>query len=240
MKATDDGTGLAIEEQVAWRQMRLTPLVNERGKEAAMKRPVVLVLFAVFAAAVMNPGGLCAEPESSVNLGIGAASKILPHCTATIFLVEYERMYGPKLTVLGRASGVDYRFDDGTYREDGRPRGVDVGVRYYPSGGMRGFYFGGALGYWKADWTFTEYRGQPSESQGKGDFKGVRADVDIGGRIQTASPRVSILPALHFGRFFSSNACEYTAPASRVGTSCSRESEVTSYAFLAVTVGIAF
>jgi hypothetical protein len=206
-----------------------------------MKRPLVHVLFIiVVAAGAMSAGTVFAGPANSVNLGVGAASHILPHCNATIYLVEYERAIGSKIAVLGRGSGVDYKFDDGNYREEGRPRGIDVGLRYYPAGGMKGFYIGGALGYWRADWTFTEDKGQSSESQGKGDFKAVRADVDIGGRFPIGSSPVSILPAAHFGKFFSSPSCEYTAPASRVGTSCSKDSEVTYYAFLAVTFGIGF
>jgi hypothetical protein len=206
-----------------------------------MKRPLVLVLFVVVVAAgVMSPGTVFAESENSVNIGVGAASHILPHCTATIFLVEYERMLGSKIAVLGRGSGVHYKFDDGTYVEEGRPKGIDVGVRYYPSGGMKGFFIGGALGYWVADWTFTADKGMTFESQGKADNKSIRADVDIGGRFPIGSSTVSILPVVHIGKFFTSTSCEYTAPASRVGTPCSRDSEVDYYAFLAVLVGVGF
>jgi hypothetical protein len=64
--------------------------------------------------------------------------------------------------------------------------------------------------------------------------------VDLGGRFPIGSSPVSIMPALNVGKFFSSTSCDYTAPASRVGTSCSQESEVEYYFFLAVTVGIGF
>ncbi len=113
-----------------------------------MKRPLVLFLFVVVVAAGMiSPGTVFAEPENSVNIGVGAASHILPHCKATVAFVECEHMLGPKLAVLGRGSGVNYKFDDGNYVEKGRLRGGDIGLRYYPSSGMKGLFFGGALGY---------------------------------------------------------------------------------------------
>ena len=206
-----------------------------------MKRPLVLVLFVVVVAAgVMSPGTLFAEPANSVNLGVGAASYILPHCKASVFLVEYERMLGSKIAVLGRGSEVDYKFDDGKYLEEGKPRGVDVGARFYPAGGMKGFFIGGTVGYWTADWTFTHNKGSSDEFLGKGNTDSIRANVDIGGRFPIGSSPISIMPALHIGKFFTSNSCEYTAPASRVGTSCSNDSEVTYYGFLAVSVGIGF
>jgi len=206
-----------------------------------MKRPLVLVLLVCVAAAgVMSPVIVFAELESSVNLGFGAASRILPHCKANVAFAEYEHMLSSTLAVLGRGSGVNYKFDDGNYVEKGRLRGVDVGVRYYPSGGMKGFFVGGALGYWKSNWQFTDEKGKTSESQGKGDFTAIRADVDFGWRFPISSSSISILPEAHIGKFFRSASCEYTAPASLVGTECSKDSEIGYYAFLAVSVGIAF
>ncbi len=205
-----------------------------------MKRPLVLVLL-VIAAGVMSAETAFADPADSVNLGLGGVFEIIPHCNAHVFLLEYEHMLDSKLAVLGRASGVNYEFDDGTYVEDGKPRGVDFGVRYYPAGGMKGLFFGGALGYWKTDWTFTDNKGTALETHGKGDSKSIRADLDIGARFPVGSSSVSIMPALHIGRFFSSTSCEYTAPASLAGTSCNKDSEVGGfYGFLAVSVGIGF
>jgi len=206
-----------------------------------MKRPLALVLFVVVAAGVMSPGTACADPANSVNLGVGGVFQIIPHCNANIFFVEYEHMLGPKIAVLGRGSDIDYKFDDGKYLENGRPRGVDLGARYYPAGGMKGLFIGGTLGYWVTDWTFTDYQGTASETQGKGDSKAIRANVDIGARFPIGSSPVSIMPALHVGRFFSSSTCEYTAPASRAGTSCSQDGEVSAfYGYLAVSIGIGF
>jgi hypothetical protein len=207
-----------------------------------MKRQLVVLFFAAVAAGVMTPGTGCAETVNSVNLGIGGVFQLIPHCNATVFLVEYEHMLDSKIAVLGRGSGVNYRFDDGKYVEEGKPRGIDVGARFYPAGGgMKGLFIGGTLGYWLTDWIFTDNKGTTLESAGKGDSKSIRADVDIGARFPIGSSSVSIMPALHIGKFFSSTSCEYTAPASQVGTSCNKHSEVAGlYGFLAVSVGIGF
>ena len=206
-----------------------------------MKRPLIAALFvAAVAAGVMTPGTIFAEPANSVNLGIGGVVQTMPHCKATVYIVEYEHMLGSKIAVLGRGSEVDYKFDDGEYLEKGRPRGVDLGARFYPAGGMKGFFIGGTLGYWTADWTFTHNKGRSDEFLGKGNSDSIRANVDIGGRFPIGSSSVSIMPALNVGKFFSSTSCEYTAPASLIGTACSRDTEVQAYIFLALTVGIGF
>jgi len=212
-------------------------LIKEGG---VMKRPVVFVMLVVVAGTVAA-GTAFAEPVNSINFGLGGVVQTMPHCKANIYLVEYEHMLDSKLAVLGRGSDIDYKFDDGRYLEKGRPRGLDIGVRYYPAGGMKGIFFGGTVGYWKTDWTFTNDKGMVSESQGKGDSKAIRANVDIGARFPIGSSPVSIMPALQVGRFFSSTTCEYTAPASRAGTSCSQDGEVSAfYGFLAVSIGIGF
>ena len=205
-----------------------------------MKIPLAIILcIAIVAFGVMTPGTLFAEPANSVNFGIGM-SNFLPHCKATIYLVEYEHMLGSNISALGRISEVHYTFDDGEHVEDGRPKGADIGVRYYFSGGMKGFYLGGSLGYWRADWTFMHNKNLPDEFQGNGHSNSIRADVDIGARFPIGASSVSITPALNFGKYFSHRSCEFTAPASRVGTACNEDSEIVFYAFLAVTAGIAF
>ena len=207
-----------------------------------MKRPLVLVLFVVaVAAGVMPPGTVCAEPANSVNLGFGGVPRLMKHCKANVYIVEYEHMLSEsKFAVLGRGSEVDYKFDDGKYLEEGKPWGVDVGARYYPSGGMKGFFIGGTVGYWMADRTFTDNKGTLNELQGEGDPHSIRANVDIGGRFPIGSSSVSIVPALNIGKYFTSTSCKYTAPASLIGTACSRDTEVQAYIFLALTVGIGF
>ncbi len=206
-----------------------------------MKRPLSVVLFvAAVAAGLMTPGTLFAEPANSVNLGIGGVVQTMPHCKSIVFIVEYEHLLDSKIAVLGRVSEVNYKYDSGRYLEEGKPKGIDVGARFYPAGGMKGFFIGGTVGYWMSDWTFTHYKGGSNEWQGKGDTDSIRANVDIGARFPIGSSSVSIMPALNIGRFFSSNSCEYTSPASRVGTSCSENPEVVNYLFLAVTAGMSF
>ena len=207
-----------------------------------MRRPMLIVLFiAVVVAGVMAPGIVSAETKNSVNLGVGGL--IAPDLTASAFFVEYERMIGSRIAVLGRGGGVNYTFDNDTYREEGKPKGVDIGVRAYPGGdgAMKGLFVGGAIGWWKTDWTFIDDQGKSYESHGKGDSSAIRADLEIGGRFMLGNSPVSLMPAFHLGHFFSSsNSCSYTAPASRVGTTCDKTSEVGFYSFLVVTVGIGF
>ncbi len=206
-----------------------------------MKKTCMVVLFvAAVAAGMMTPGSVFAEPANSVNLGIGGVVQLMPHCKANVYIVEFEHMLDSKISVLARGSEVDYHGDDGKYLEDGKPRGVDVGARFYPAGGMKGFFIGGTLGYWTSDWTFIHNQGKPDEWQGKGKSDSIRAHVDIGGRFPIGSSSVSIMPAFNFGKFFPSTTCEYTSPASRVGTPCSQKSEVEYYMFLGVMAGIGF
>jgi hypothetical protein len=206
-----------------------------------MKRIWVVILFiAVISVVIITPVIVVAEPANSINLGIGGVIQTMPHCKATVYNIEYERMLNSKIAVLGRGSQVDYKFDDGAYFEAGRPRGVDIGARYYPAGGMKGLFIGGTLGYWRADWSFTHNKGTSDEYLGKGNSDSVRAHVDIGGRFPIGSSSLSIMPALNFGKFFSSTSCEYTVPTSRVGTSCSQKTEVEYYLFLSLAAGIRF
>jgi hypothetical protein len=206
-----------------------------------MKRALMIVLFVgVVAAAVMTAGSACAEPTNSVNLGYGGVVQTLPHCRLNIYIVELEHMLNSKIAVLGRGSEVQYWSDDGKYLEQGRPWGVDIGARYYPAGGMKGFFIGGTVGYWTSDWTFTDNKGRFNEVQGKGNSESLRANVDIGGRFQIGSSPVSIMPAFNFGKYFSSTSCQYTGPLSRIGRDCGQETEVEFYTFVAVTVGIGF
>ena len=208
-----------------------------------MKRSLVLVLLfvVVVTAGVLSTEAVFAEPANSVDLGFGGLPELMPHCRANVYIVEYERMLGSKIAVLARGGEVNYRFNNGKYVEEGRPKGIDFGVRYYPAvNGMKGLFFSGTLGWWKWDWRFTDDKDTSFESRGNGDSKAVRADLDIGGRFPIGSSAVSIMPSLHLGKFFTSNSCEYTAPASRVGTSCSKDTEIGYYAFLAVSVGIGF
>jgi hypothetical protein len=206
-----------------------------------MKRPSMIVLFvAAVAAGMMIEESAFAETQYSVNLGPGGVIQTMPHCRSIVYIAEFEYMLDTKLALLGRGSEVSYKFDSGDYLEQGRPRGVDVGARYYPRGKMKGFFFSGTLGLWTSDWTFMRNRGRTDEADGYGTNDSVRLNLDVGDRIPLGSSSVSLMPALNVGKFFSKTSCQYTAPLSRVGTPCDQTSEVDYYLFLSLIVGIGF
>ncbi len=191
---------------------------------------------------VLVIGGTAAPGTSwadSINLGLGGLNP-MAHCNATVYLVEYEHPLTPTTAILGRGSGVSYRYNNGNYLEDGTLRGLDVGARYYRAGGMEGFFVGGSLGYWKGDWTFTQNQNTPAQWEGKANSKSLRLNIEFGDRIPIGGTNVSIMPEANLGKFFSSRTCEATAPSSRSGTPCSQKSEVNVYLFFGVTVGLAF
>ncbi len=204
-----------------------------------MKRPSMLILIIV-AAGVMAAGKVAAETANSLNLGMGGVVQTMPHCKADVYNLEFEHMIDTNFSIFGRASEVSYKFDDGNYLEKGRPKGIDIGARFYPEGGMKGFFIGGSVGHWTSDWTFTKDEGTLNEAHGRADSNSTRVNVDIGDRFPIGSSSVSVMPALNVGRFFSSTSCEYTAPASVVGTSCNQRSEVKYYFFLSLMAGIGF
>lgn len=189
---------------------------------------------------VLQPlGASAADNQNSINFGIGGLNP-MPHCEATIYTVEYEHRYSPTLALVGRGSTVDYTDDDDDYLEDGTLKGVDIGVRYYRSGRMQGFYTGGSLGYWTGDWTFTDNRNTPAQREGDADSHSVRLNIDLGYRFPIRDTNISIMPEVNLGKFFSSSSCDYTAPASLVDASCDQESDVDLYIFAGVNVGVAF
>ncbi len=200
-----------------------------------------LLVCVVAAVCMLMPVNAFAGAQNSINLGAGGM--VGPDTTASAFFVEYERLLGGRMALFVRGGQVKYTFDDGTYVEDGEPKGFDIGVRAYPmgGGGMRGFFVGGGIGSWKTDWTFTDDKGRTFETRGKGDSTAVRADIEVGGRFNLGTETVSLMPAFHIGHFFSSSgSCKYTYPANRAGQNCSQDSEIGLYGFLSVTVGIAF
>lgn len=179
------------------------------------------------------------ESVDSINLGLGGLNP-MAHCDAKVYIIEYEHLLTPTITILGRGSGVHYRYDNRQYLEDGRLRGMDVGARYYSAGGMQGFFVGGSLGYWTGDRTFIQYQNTPVQWQGKGNSDSIRLNFDLGDRIQIRGTNISIMPEASLGKYFSSLSCEATAPASRIGTPCNQKSEVNYYIFIGMTVGVAF
>lgn len=187
----------------------------------------------------ISPMASGVEVTDSINLGIGGVNP-MPHCDAKVYLIEYEHLLAPKTSILGRGSGVNYRYNDGSFMEEGGLRGMDIGTRHYASAGMRGFFWGGSLGYWTGDRSFIQYQNSPLQWQGNGNSKFIRLNIDLGSRIPIQGTNISIMPEAHLGKFFSSLTCETTAPASQAGTPCNQNSEVDYYIFFGVTVGASF
>lgn len=180
-----------------------------------------------------------AEFNNSFNFGMGGFPRTMPHCDAKVYIGEYEHAYSETTTVLLRGSGVNYRFDNTNYQETGRLNGVDIGARYYRAGGMEGFYLGGSLGYWWQNWSFM-HLAYPSLPQGTAKSNVVRLNLQVGDRIVLDGTRISLMPEINLGKFFSSSSCDYTGPAPLVGTPCSQKSEVTGYWFIGLLAGVAF
>ena len=98
----------------------------------------------------------------------------------------------------------------------------------------------GTLGYWTGDWTFTDNRNTAAQREGDADSRSARLNIDIGYRFAIRDTNISIMPEVNIGKFFSSSSCDYTAPASQVDDPCDQESNVDSYIFAGLNVGIAF
>jgi len=180
-----------------------------------------------------------AKSKESINLGYGGLNP-MPHCHAKIYTIEYEHQLALKFSILGRGSRVNYKSDDGVYQEEGKLKGLDLGTRYYPVGDMHGFFVGASLGYWTGDWTSRQDKGLATEWQDKADSKSLRLNADVGYRLRLLDTKVSIIPQVNLGKFFSSSSCQYTAPSSRITAQCNETSEVKYYLFVGAAVGIAF
>ena len=184
-----------------------------------MKKLSAAVFVMIVTAIMVFPTTGFADAKNSINLGAGGM--VGPDTSAAAFFGEYERLLGSRVAIFGRVGSVSYTYDDGYYIEDGDPKGFDIGVRAYPmgSGGMKGFYVGGAIGFWKTEWTFTDDKGYSYETRGKGNSSAIRADIEVGGRFNLGTETVSLIPAFHIGHFFgTSESCSYTYPSARVGT----------------------
>ncbi len=205
-----------------------------------MKSSLAQSLIPVAVSGAIVSGAAIAEPADSVNLGYGGVVHNMPHCDAKVFSVEYEHLLTPTTAILGRASKVHYRYDNGRYYESGKPWGLDVGARYYPAGGLHGFYLSGSLGYWKTGWSFIQNETGPIPYYGDASSRSLRLNFGIGDRIPIAGTNISIMPEANFGKFFSSRTCSYTAPAFQIGAACNQKSEVNAYLYVGVVVGFAF
>ncbi len=180
-----------------------------------------------------------ADAANSLNLGFGGLNP-MPHCVARVYTIEYEHHYTQHMVIVGRGSGVNYTHNKSGYLEDGRLRGLDLGLRYYYVGQMKGFYTGASLGYWHNDWTFITNRNTASPLSGDAEFSSVRLNIDFGYRFPIKNTHLSVMPEVNIGKFLASNSCSYTSPASAVGIPCEQTSDVEGYLFAGVSAGLAF
>ena len=178
---------------------------------------------------------LAQSPKNSINLAVAALPGI-GDLKATVVMVEYERLVSQKLSVYGRGSTLKYKFDDNTDVEDGKGTGLGVGVRFFPQGGLKGFYVGGGLSSFKSKWDWTSDKGKSFQTQGKGETTSIQWGGEVGYRFNLGSERVSLTPALNLGSWLGGdNKCTNAN-----GTACSKESELGFYAVISVALGFAF
>ncbi len=203
-----------------------------------MRGFLVPVLFFTMAG-TPAPGVSASEPANSVNFGLAGINP-MPDCDTTIYTIEYEHRLTPTMAIVGRGSTVDYTDDDPDFLEDGSLHGVDLGVRYYRTGQHQGFYSGGSLGYWEGDWSFIRQRNTTNPTEGNADSHAIRVNIDLGYRYPIADTNVSVMPEVNVGKFFLSSSCDYTAPASFIGSPCDQTSVVNYYIFAGVRLSIAF
>jgi len=155
---------------------------------------------------------------------------------ATVVMVEYERLISPRLSVYGRGSRLSYKFDDGNNLEDGKGNGLGAGVRFFPAGGLKGFYVGGGVGAFKSKWDWTDDKGKAFQTQGKGETSSIQWGGEVGYRFNLGSQRVALTPSFNFGSWLGGDdKCTNSN-----GTPCSKESELGFYAVISVALGIAF
>lgn len=189
---------------------------------------------------VFSPTVLAQGASNSVNLAVAVFPKIAD-LRVTVVMIEYERLLGQKLSVFARGSRLNYKFDDDDNVEDGTGTGLGGGVRFYPFVGLKGFYVGGGINAFKGDWDFVSDKGQSFESRGTGETSAIQWGVEVGYRFHLGSPLVTLTPSAHAGSWVGDDSnCKYTAPASRVGTACSVDSELGFYVVASVALGIAF
>ena len=184
--------------------------------------------------ATLPAAALAQSPKNSINLAVGALPPI-GDTKATIVMVEYERLVLPRLSVYGRGSRLKYKFDDNTDVEDGKGTGVGLGVRFFPQGGLKGFFVGGGLSSFKSKWDWSDNKGS---TRGNGDSTSIQWGGEVGYRFNLGSDRVSLTPAFNFGSWLGGDdKCNQTFPTNQ---SCSKESELGFYTVVTVALGFAF
>jgi hypothetical protein len=185
--------------------------------------------------AAPSGGALAQGVKNSVNLAVATLPGIAG-TTATMGMLEYERLVADKLSVFGRASSYKYKWDDGTDFEDGKGTGLGVGTRFYPQGGLKGFYIGAAIAAFNSTWDWIDDKGRTFETRGNGESSAIQWGGELGYRFNLGSDRISLTPAFNFGSWLGGDdKCTNSN-----GTPCSKGSELGFYALISLALGIAF
>lgn len=204
-----------------------------------MKKSAACSLLYLLLTLALLPAPLHAEPDRSVNVGMGGFPRTIVHCAADIYNLEYEQKHDARNTLLWRGGGVNYHFDDGNYQETGRINGLDIGTRHYFADDLTGVFLEGALGYWQANWSFVR-PALASQPQGTARTQSLRINIGLGDRIPIKGSTAFLAPVVNAGKFYSSTSCRYATPASLVAAPCNQKSEVTAYLFVGLVAGVAF
>jgi hypothetical protein len=156
------------------------------------------VLYPLCVASILATGSAqAAGPTNSIR----AAALINP--IGNVRMVEYEKMFADKVSIGARVGALSYDYDDGDYEEEGDGTGAEFLVRLYPGGdGFKGFYFGGAVGYWKTDWEWREDFWTPAGVWIEGKSESLNLNVGVGWKIPLAGNKLYIDPSITIGNYF--------------------------------------
>jgi len=194
------------------------------------------LLAAVGLLAALPAGALAQGAQNSINLAVGAIPPI-GDTTGGIVMVEYERLITRTLSVYGRGSVLKYKFDDDIDEEDGKGTGVGLGVRFFPQGGLKGFYVGGGIGHYRSKWDWKDDKGTSFRTEGNGKTSSIQWGGEVGYRFNLGSS-ISLTPAFNAGSWLGADTtCNQTYPTSQT---CTKEGEAGFYAAISLALGIAF
>ncbi len=199
-------------------------------------RKLSCVLAAVGLLAALPGSALAQGVQNSINLAVGFVPPI-GDTDGTIVMVEYERLILPKLSVYGRGSVLKYKFDDNIDEEDGKGTGVGLGVRFFPQGGLKGFYVGGGIGHYRSTWDWKDDKGTSFRTEGNGKTSSIQWGGEVGYRFNLGE-RISLTPMFNVGSWLGADTtCNQTYPTSQT---CTKDSEAGFYAAISLALGIAF
>jgi hypothetical protein len=189
---------------------------------------ITVIFFMILVGYTAFPtNSLAQDPENAVMAGI------ILNPIGSIVMGEFERRLNDKITIAARVGQIDYDVDydedGGTTNETGDGPGIECVFRLYPGQALKGFYFGGAVGFWNTDWEW-KWKGSGSSTQtGSGSSTALDINFTLGGKIYVAPDKVFIDPSFTIGNFFADSNGK-TGEVDEVGI----------YAGIGIAVGFAF